>query len=133
VRPAYYAAAARAGQPVVSTCYASSPETVLDEAGRHGSAYVYLVAQYAKTGSAAPDYHSLAPVLDALRKRTQIPIAVGFGVKDRGHLEALREIGADAAIVGSACVACVERAAAEQRDPRDELAALLHALGRPIA
>jgi tryptophan synthase alpha chain len=132
VRPRYYEAAERAGQPVVSTCYATSPPGVLDEAGRHGSAYVYLAAQYAKTGSAAPNYRSLAPVLSALHQRTQIPIAVGFGVKDRSHIEALREIGADAAIVGSACVACVERAIVERRDPVDEIADLLHALGRPV-
>jgi tryptophan synthase alpha chain len=131
VRPAYYEAAKRADVPVVSTCYATSSPAVLDEAGRHGSAYVYLAAQYAKTGSAAPDYRTLEPVLDALRQRTQIPIAVGFGVKDRSHLEALREIRADAAIVGSACVACLERAAVEGHDPLDKLADLLRALGRP--
>jgi tryptophan synthase alpha chain len=131
VRPAYYAAAARAGQPVVTTCYATSGPAVLDEAGRHGSAYVYLAAQYAKTGSAAPDYRALGPVLSALRRRTQIPVAGGFGVKDRSHVEALRKVGADAAIVGSACVACVERAVTERRDPLADLAELLHALGRP--
>jgi tryptophan synthase alpha chain len=58
MRPAYYAAAARAGPPVVSTCYATSTPAVLDEAGRHGSAYVYLAAQYGKTGSDAPDYRA---------------------------------------------------------------------------
>jgi tryptophan synthase alpha chain len=129
VRPRYYEIAERAGLPVVTTCYATSPPAVLDEAGRHGSAYVYLAAQYAKTGSSAPDYRSLAPVLDALHERTQTPIAVGFGVKDASHVEALREVGADAAIIGSACVACVERAGAEGRDPVDEIAGFLHALG----
>jgi tryptophan synthase alpha chain len=131
VRPAYYAAAERAGQAVVSTCFATSAPAVLDEAARHGSAYVYLAAQYAKTGSVAPDYRTLAPVLGALRQRTQVPVAVGFGIKDRSHLEALRDVGADAAIVGSACVACVEDAVAERRDPVDALAGLLHALGQP--
>ncbi|MEA2496819.1 MAG: tryptophan synthase alpha chain [Thermoleophilaceae bacterium] len=131
MRQAYYAAAARAGQPVVTTCYATSAPAVLDEAGRHGSAYVYLAAQYGKTGSDAPDYRALAPVLGALRQRTQIPIAVGFGVKERSHVEALGAVGADAAIVGSACVACLERAAVERRDPLAALADLLDVLGRP--
>jgi tryptophan synthase alpha chain len=52
-------------------------------------------------------------------------------VKERSHVEALRAVGADAAIVGSACVACLERAAAERRDSLAALADLLHALGRP--
>lgn len=129
LRPGYYEAAHLLGQPVVTTCYAASSSAVLEEAARHGSAYLYLVAHYGKTGAAPSDYHALAPVVAALRQRTEIPIAVGFGVRDRNHIDMLREIGADAAIVGSAWVACIERAILERRDVLKDARALLCALG----
>ncbi len=132
VRPAYYETARIAGQPIVTTCYASSEGAVLDEAALHGSAYLYLVAHYGRTGAAAaPDHRALAPVVGGLRQRTEVPIAVGFGVSRRSHLEAVREAGADAAIVGSACVARVERALARGEDLLAELESLLLELGRP--
>jgi tryptophan synthase alpha chain len=129
LRHAYYETAHLLGQPLVTTCYATSSSTVLDEATSHGSAYLYLAAHYGRTGAAPPDYHALAPVISALRQRTAVPIAVGFGVRDRSHLDALRDVGADAAIVGSAGVACLERAILERRDVLNEVRALLLALG----
>lgn len=131
LRKAYYDAARLLGQPLVTTCYATSASAVLDEAGRHGSAYLYLVAQYGRTGASSPNYRALAPIIETLRQRTQVPIAVGFGVKDLGHVGTLREVGADAAIVGSAWVACIERAILERRDVLKEASTLLSDLGRP--
>ena len=100
----------RAGQPIVTTCYATlrarRSSTRRPSTGR---AYIYLVAHYGRSGtSVAPDHSALVPVLERLRARTDVPIAVGFGVKNRSHIEGLGAVGADAAIVGSACVACVE-------------------------
>jgi tryptophan synthase alpha chain len=129
LRQKYYETAQLLGQPIVTTCYAASSSTVLDEAACHGSAYVYLAAHYGRTGAASPDYHALGPVIGTLRQRTEIPIAVGFGVKDRSHLDALREVGADAAIVGSAGIACIERAILAHRDVLKETRAFLLALG----
>lgn len=129
LRQTYYEAAHLLGQPIVTTCYAASSSAVLDEAAYHGSAYLYLAAHYGKTGSAPPDYHALAPVIGILRQRTAVPIAVGFGVKDRNHLDVLRNVGADAAIVGSGWVARIERAILERRDVLTEARAFLAALG----
>jgi tryptophan synthase alpha chain len=129
LRQTYYKTAQLVGQPIITTCYAASSSAVLDEAARHGSAYIYLSAHYGKTGSAPPDYRALAPVIRTLRQRTEIPIAVGFGIRDRSHIDALREVGADAAIVGSVGVTCVERAILAHSDVRKDIRALLLALG----
>ncbi|MGH3720055.1 MAG: tryptophan synthase subunit alpha [Pseudonocardiaceae bacterium] len=131
LRQGYYETAHLLGQPIVSTCYATSADAVLDEAGRHGSAYLYLAAHYGKTGAGPADYGALAPVITALRRRTEIPIAVGFGVRDRSHLAALRDVGADAAIVGSTWVAHIERAVLEHRDLLQDVRVLLADLDRP--
>jgi tryptophan synthase alpha chain len=130
LRPGYYEAAAAVGQPIVTTCYSSSQPPVIEEAADNGSAYIYLVSAYGKSGTVGPPDHSaLVPVLETLRARTQIPIAVGFGVKTRGDIEGLGAVGADAAIVGSACVACVADARANGRDVVEDFHALLAQLG----
>ncbi len=131
-RPAYFEAAAELDVALVTTCYAGSPPTVVDEAARHARAYVYLVAHYGRSGSVpAPDAEALAPLIQELRRRTQAPVAVGFGVRERSDLDRLRAIGADAAIVGSACVSCAEAAQAEGKPVVDALDAFLTRLGRP--
>lgn len=129
LRHHYYEIAHRTGQPIVTTCYASSRMDIMEEAGRHASAYLYLAAYYGRTGTALPpDYRALSPVMSALREVTDAPIAVGFGVKSRSHIQALSEVGADAAIVGSSCVACIEQALANGSDVVDDFHALLLAL-----
>ncbi len=117
IRPEYYEAAEATGLPIVTTCYATSDPAVLHDAADHATAYIYLVSAYGRSGTVGPPDHSaLVPVMDVLRERTEIPIAVGFGVKDRSHVDGLGAVGADAAIVGSTCVARVADAQAAGRD-----------------
>ena len=131
LRPAYYETAADVGQPIVTTCYSSSQPAVIEEAADNGSAYIYLVSAYGKSGTVGPPDHSaLEPVLrdparthrhpDRRRLRRQDPTS---------DIEALGAVGADAAIVGSACVACVADALANGRDVVEDFQALLVELG----
>ena len=64
----------------------------------------------------------------ALRANSTAPIAVGFGVRGRAEIEALRHVGADAVVVGSAAVARVERAETERRDVVADLARFVDTL-----
>ncbi len=131
LRHSYYEAAEQAGMPIVTTCYSSSEPPVLDEAAEHGSAYIYLVAAYGRSGTVGPPDHSvLVPVIERLRARAQVPVAVGFGVKNRSHIEGLGEVGADAAIVGSTCVARVAAAREAGRDVVEDFHGLLVELGQ---
>jgi tryptophan synthase alpha chain len=57
-------------------------------------------------------------------------VAVGFGVKKRSDIDALGEIGADAAIVGSAGVKRVADAQDAGRDVVDDFHGLLMELGQ---
>lgn len=132
LRPAHYEAAHRAGLPLVTTCYAVSAPKVVAEAAAHASAYLYLVAHYGRSGTTtAPDHDRLAATLTALRARTRVPVAVGFGVRTGADISALAELGADAAVVGSAGVARIERALAQRRDPVREFASFVTELRRP--
>ena len=126
----YYEAAQQVGQPIVTTCYVTSEPPILHEAAEHGSAYIYLVAAYGRSGTVGPPDHSaLVPVLEILRAQTDVPIAVGFGVKNKKHIEELGAVGADAAIVGSTCVKRVAEARDAGRDVVDDFHALLVELG----
>jgi tryptophan synthase alpha chain len=134
LRAEYYEAAATVAQPIVTTCYATSEEPVLNEAAEHGSAYIYLVAAYGRSGTVGPPDHSvLIPVMETLRRQTAVPIAVGFGVKDKSHIDGLAEVGADAAIVGSTCVARVTAAREAGLDVVEDFRGLLAELGQTPA
>jgi tryptophan synthase alpha chain len=131
LRADYYEAARTVGQPIVTTCYATSEESVLDEAAEHGTAYIYLVAAYGRSGTVGPPDHSvLIPVMETLRRQTEVPIAVGFGVKSKSHIDGLAAVGADAAIVGSTCVARVTAARDAGRDVVEDFKGLLVELGQ---
>ena len=70
LKPEYYEAAGTVDLPIVTTCYATSDPAVLNEAAEHGSAYIYLVAAYGRSGTVGPPDHStLIPVLETLRGR----------------------------------------------------------------
>lgn len=110
LRDDYREKAARAGIPVVTTCYdvISSPETLRD-AAESATAYVYLVAKYGRSGSRPIEgYTSLKGTVDQLRGYGAGSIAVGFGVSSRADLDQLAATGTDAAIIGTAAVAAVE-------------------------
>ncbi len=131
LKPQYYEAAEAVGQPIVTTCYANSDPAVIAEAAEHGSAYIYLVAHYGRSGTVGPPDHStLVPVLEGLRAQTDVPVAVGFGVKKRADIDGLGAVGADAAIVGSAGVASVAEARANGRDVIEDFRGFLADLGQ---
>ncbi|MCX5202715.1 tryptophan synthase subunit alpha [Streptomyces sp. NBC_00237] len=114
-------AARDAGLPLVTTCYPSSAEEVKAEAAEHATAYLYLVAHYGRSGGTpSVDRRQLADTIAMLRRRSTAPIAVGFGIRSRTDIAAVHALGADAAIVGSAGVARIEEALAQQADVVDE-------------
>jgi tryptophan synthase alpha chain len=132
-RPSYYETARAAGLPIVTTCFVGSPPAAFEEAARNASAYLYLVSHFGRgEGAAAPDPGRLAPAVAALRDRTSAPIAVGFGVRTGADVEAVAASGADAAIVGSSCVACLERELEAGGDPVAGMERFVEGLREPL-
>ena len=128
-RANYYELAHAAELPVVATCYPDSDPAVLAESAGNATAYLYLVAHYGRSGTPSADgFDRVGPVIPALRAHTSAPIAVGFGVRGRAEIETLRDLGADAVIIGSAAVARVEKAGAEGRDVLGDLAGFVREL-----
>jgi tryptophan synthase alpha chain len=67
------------------------------------SGFVYYVSLKGVTGASTLDMESVAARLADIRKHTDLPVGVGFGIK---NAETAREVGAiaDAVVVGSALV-----------------------------
>ena len=129
LRGGYYSAAREHQVPIVTTCYARSSVPVQAEAVANATAYLYLVAHYGRSGSRpAAGFDELTPLVCALRAQATVPVAVGFGVRDHRDVQTLAEIGADAAVIGSAGVERIERALTNHTDPVQELAEFVRAL-----
>ena len=88
----------------------TSPDKRLKAIGEASQGFVYAISRVGITGT-QDKVASDAPALVArLRQFTKLPIAVGFGISNAEHVKAVGEF-ADAAIVGSALVALIEKTA----------------------
>jgi len=75
------------------------------------SGFLYLISRTGVTGAKDSLPDDLPALLRRARAVTQLPIAVGFGISQPGHVSVLGGL-ADAAVVGSALVAEIEAATA---------------------
>ncbi len=76
------------------------------------SGFIYYVSLKGVTGAANLDIESVSDKLSEIRNISQLPLGVGFGVKEPQDAANLAKI-ADAVVVGSALVKIVEENAAE--------------------
>ncbi|WP_296571180.1 tryptophan synthase subunit alpha [Phreatobacter sp.] len=67
------------------------------------SGFVYYVSITGITGAATPDFGKTAEAVARIKRHTDLPVAVGFGVKNAEHAGAVAR-GADAVVVGSALI-----------------------------
>jgi tryptophan synthase alpha chain len=72
------------------------------------SGFVYYVSVTGITGAATPDFDAVSAAVARIKRHTELPVAVGFGVKTRDHARAVAR-GADAVVVGSALVEAVRK------------------------
>lgn len=112
-----------------------APTTPVDRAIAIANActgFIYLMARTGITGESggAPD---LGSRVKRLKEHTKLPIATGFGISTREHIEAVVSQGADAAIVGSAIVRRMRDALAARRDPILEAESFTRELARGLS
>jgi tryptophan synthase alpha chain len=67
------------------------------------SGFVYYVSITGTTGAATPDFSATATAVARIKSHTDLPVAVGFGVKSAANAEAIAA-HADGVVVGSAIV-----------------------------
>ena len=115
----------------IDLIYLLSPTTTPDRAKKIcdlASGYVYYVSVKGVTGSAELDVDSVKKHVDSLREITNLPIGVGFGIRDAKTAAAVSKC-ADGVIVGSVLV----NAIAENKDHQKEyIADALSAILSPM-
>jgi tryptophan synthase alpha chain len=108
----YLAEMARVGLAPIFLAAPTSPDERLEAIAKRSQGFVYAISRVGITGT----QHSLTTDAESLvariRRWTQLPVAVGFGISNAEHV---RQVGkfADAAVVGSAIVDLIERSTEE--------------------
>ncbi|MCZ0925886.1 tryptophan synthase subunit alpha [Halomonas janggokensis] len=75
----------------------------------NASGFIYYVSVAGVTGGSAPTPERLEASVSRLREDTELPIAVGFGIRTAEQAATIGRYG-DAVVVGSALVDCIEHA-----------------------
>ena len=99
---------------------------------RNGSGFVYYVSITGITGAAAADPDFVGREVARLREQTELPIAVGFGIRAPDQAAAIGRV-ADGVVVGSALVNRVAEGLAGTGRPRPDLVGGVHDLVRELA
>jgi tryptophan synthase alpha chain len=105
----------------------TSPAERIAAVAREAGGYLYYVSLKGVTGAATLDVGSVAAKLAEIRRHTDLPVAVGFGIRDA---ETAAQVGqvADGVVVGSALVGEIER----HRQAPETLPARLQARLQPM-
>jgi tryptophan synthase alpha chain len=81
----------------------TTPESRVAEICRHAGGFIYYVSRTGVTGMQKTVSTSIAPMLSTIRKHSDVPVAVGFGISTPEQARAVAQ-NADAVVVGSAIV-----------------------------
>ena len=98
--------ALKAGLAFIRLATPTTDDKRLPTVLKNTAGFVYYVSITGITGAAIPDTTKVIAAVARLKRHTDLPIAVGFGVKTAEHARAIAE-GADAVVVGSALVEAV--------------------------
>jgi len=106
----------------------TSTDTRIENIARASSGFLYLISRAGVTGAQEALPPELPGLTRRIRKFTTLPIAVGFGISLPTHVTVLGGI-ADAAVVGSALVAEIEKATSPEAAAK-AVAERIHVLKR---
>jgi tryptophan synthase alpha chain len=101
----------RHGLDTVFLAAPTSTEARLRLIAKYSKGFVYLVSRTGVTGERESLSETVAPLVNAARRVTDLPLAVGFGISRPEHVAAVGHL-ADAVVVGSAFVHLIEQNAA---------------------
>ena len=110
----------------------TSDDKRLPKLVQNTSGFVYYVSVAGVTGAGSATNEQIVEAMARLRRHTDLPIAVGFGIKTPAQAaEVARE--ADAAVVGSAIVAQIAESLDENGKATDNTAGVVSGLVRELA
>ena len=123
----YIGAMRKAGLDTVFLAAPTSSQRRLELVAKYSTGFVYLVSRTGVTGESASVSDAVTPLVSAMRKVTDLPLAVGFGISTADQVRTVGAV-ADGVVVGTAIVRAVEQNATSA-----DLPAKLEALARELA
>jgi tryptophan synthase alpha chain len=124
--------ALKAGLNFIRLATPTTDEKRLPTVLTNTSGFVYYVSITGITGAAAPDAGKVAAAVARIKRHTQLPVCVGFGVRTAAHARAIAE-GADGVVVGSALVEAVRQSLGPDGKPTSKTVAAVTDLARALA
>lgn len=97
-----------AGLDTVFLAAPTSTEERLALVAKYSSGFIYLVSRTGITGEQTSIADSAMPLVERMRRHTDLPLAMGFGISTPAHVSAFNG-KVDAVVVGSAVVRQIER------------------------
>ena len=91
----------------------TSAESRIKEVARYARGYIYYVSLRGVSGASHLDLDEVAKKLPQIRSHIELPIGVGFGIRDAQTAQAVAEF-ADAVVVGSRLVQEIETSPRER-------------------
>ncbi len=109
----------------------TSDDARLDVVLKNSSGFVYYVSITGITGTRSAEQTSVADAVARIRRHTDLPVAVGFGIKTADQVREVASV-ADGVVVGSAIVSQVE-AGVDAGQSGGDIAARVHEFVRTLA
>lgn len=103
----------RAGLKPIFLAAPTSPDERLKAIAEASDGFVYAISRTGITGAQVSLADEAKGLVERIRRYTQLPVALGFGISHAAHVAAVGEY-ADAAVIGSAIVALIEQSTADE-------------------
>ena len=95
----------------------TSTDTRMRQVAEVASGYVYYVSLKGVTGAGTLDTAAVEAMLPRIRAHVNVPVGVGFGIRDAATAQAIGRV-ADAVVIGSKIIQLIDE------QPRDQVAAV---------
>jgi tryptophan synthase alpha chain len=113
------------GMDLIFLLAPTSTDARMAQVAEVASGYVYYVSLKGVTGAGTLDVDAVEAMLPRIRKHVNVPVGVGFGIRDAATAKAIGKV-ADAVVIGSKIIQLIEN------EPRDRVAAVAQAFLREI-
>ena len=121
----------QAGVDVIRLATPTTDDARLPAVLKGASGFLYYVSVAGITGMQQAVVSNIADAVDRLRAATDLPVAVGFGVRTPDQAHAIAQV-ADGVVVGSAIIDRIATAAEEGRDPAPDVRTLVASLAEAV-
>ena len=92
----------------------TSNENRIKTIASNASGFLYLVSILGITGTKSANLIDIKNHLEKIKNISNLPVAIGFGIKSKEQVGEMEEIGADGVVVGSALVKVIEENVGEK-------------------